>query len=853
MASRTVEIISSQLGNGVISNAASEAALQELLEAIEGMSSKASPNAAGNAPMAKASKKVTSAAEAVLDVLKGVKNQLGNVIGASGKFAGMVASGETKLSAYGTMLTTEVIGKLPIFGEILGALGTVVFSTVGILEQWNTTLTSTSKYGASFGNSIIRMRAAANKAYMGLDDFVNIVMSNAEAMTAIGGTVTQGAERFSRWANSLLKEGSIVRDTLMQMGYSTSDVGNSFARFIAVTQRGSRAELDVNGKMARSFVAYELQYDKLLKLTGKNSDELAQATAGASQDVAFNLKLNKLGDEERAKVVAGLNTYTAMWGPLGADLYKAQFLGMKPLKHGTQMLSASLPIMTETAKTLLSQAQDKNITTEQFTANSDEVMIKSTIGAAKGVRRIEPLIDAAFSGAEGLEDLKDTEWLLKYLSQFGDYTKLNAEEIRKRYKEVLKEQKSREGITKLLNNFDQAVLEFKTAVMDVILKEFQDMSDELRDREIGAKFREMGRQFGQFINEAMPSVLRFFGYFGTTEGQTYLMAQSNMMMDIAGVYFRNAIRRILPHNIIAEKLGWRLVDTEADLKAIRERYADQLATYQRAADEASSQTRSEREGPTPGSEVSQETQRQNRERNPAKSAQGGKLSSNLTMINPLRAFKGRYRISDTLGAGRGHEGIDLAIKGVDSIPIEAAFKGEVITAAGKETDRTGLYVEVYNKDHDVTARYLHLDPSSRGLMNSLLGKEVKLGDIIGYVGNTGSRSTGRHLHYELRKGKGYRNTRVLDPMEIQRGEFRKGTLGTTVGEYAKMKKATPVKLHGNEAILSPNQMASVLNSSTQISLQDFIYSLNSNMTSLIRTAGDDLRIEKMRLSVAKRK
>jgi murein DD-endopeptidase MepM/ murein hydrolase activator NlpD len=850
MATSTVEILSSQLGNGVISNAASDAALKELLQAIQGMSSNSNSAMGANSPVNKASKQVTGAADAVATVLKGVKNQLGNVIGATGKFAGMIMSGETKLSAYGNMLNTEVIGKLPIFGEILGALGTLVFSTVGVLEQWNDTLTSSSKYGASFGNSIIRMRAAANKAYMGLDDFINIVNSNAEAMASIGGTVTLGAERFSRWANSLLKEGSIARDTLMQMGYSTSDVGNAFARFIAVTQRGSRAEIDVNGRVAKSFIAYELQYDKLLKLTGKNSDELAQATAGASQDVAFNLKLNTLGDQERAKVVAGLNTYTAMWGPLGADLYKAQFLGMKPLKYGTQMMSASLPIMTETVKELLAQAQDKKITTEQFTANSDEVMIKSTIGAAKGVKRIEPLIDAAFSGAEGLEDLKDTEWLLKYLSQFGDYSKLNADAIRQRYKEIEKEQKAREAITKLLNGFDMAVLEFKTAVMDVLLKEFEGLSDAVRDRALGEKFREMGRQFGLFVSEALPQIMRFFSYFSTDEGRVYLMAQADMMMDIASVYFRNAVRKVLPHNMFLEMFGVNTINTEADIKKIRDRYAEQLAIYKRAADESVKQSDTTKQGPVPSSPAEQEKQRINREQNPSKS--GGGAYSTLQMINPLRAFKGRYRTAGRVGEDRGdhiHEGLDLAIKGEDSIPIESAFEGQVITAT--EDKVAGLFMEIYNKDHDLTARYLHLDPSSVGLMKSLLGTNVKLGDIIGYVGNTG-RSSGRHLHYELRKGRGFRKTQVLNPQEIQRGEFSKGTLGTTVGEYAKMKKATPVKLHGNEAILSPNQMASVLNSSSQISLQDFIYSLNSNMSSLIRSANDDLRIEKMRLSVAKR-
>ena len=49
---------------------------------------------------------------------------------------------------------------------------------------------------------------------------------------------------------------------------------------------------------------------------------------------------------------------------------------------------------------------------------------------------------------------------------------------------------------------------------------------------------------------------------------------------------------------------------------------------------------------------------------------------------------------------------------------------------------------------------------SRRAATSLAGREVRAGDTLGFVGSTG-RSTGPHLHFEVRK-----DERQLDPMQV---------------------------------------------------------------------------------------
>lgn len=86
-----------------------------------------------------------------------------------------------------------------------------------------------------------------------------------------------------------------------------------------------------------------------------------------------------------------------------------------------------------------------------------------------------------------------------------------------------------------------------------------------------------------------------------------------------------------------------------------------------------------------------------------------------------------------------HYGIDFVGKYKD--PIYAPLSGKV-TKAGRY-GAYGKFVEI-DHGHGFTTRYGHL--SSLKVKKS---QKIKKGDIIGTQGNTG-RSTGQHLHYEIR-------------------------------------------------------------------------------------------------------
>ncbi len=102
----------------------------------------------------------------------------------------------------------------------------------------------------------------------------------------------------------------------------------------------------------------------------------------------------------------------------------------------------------------------------------------------------------------------------------------------------------------------------------------------------------------------------------------------------------------------------------------------------------------------------------------------------------------KRRFHPILRKWKAHLGIDYAAR--RGTPVVAAGSGTLTHVA--RLGGYGKLIKIRHKDGYET-RYAHLKSYRRGMKR---GKSVKKGQIIGYVGTTG-RSTGPHLHFELRK------------------------------------------------------------------------------------------------------
>ena len=128
---------------------------------------------------------------------------------------------------------------------------------------------------------------------------------------------------------------------------------------------------------------------------------------------------------------------------------------------------------------------------------------------------------------------------------------------------------------------------------------------------------------------------------------------------------------------------------------------------------------------------------------------------NLTTIDNAPAVTGliffrptRGMISSGFDANQKHYGIDIAASPNES--VLSTLDGTVILAT--YTADTGYVIQVQHNQNLVSV-YKHC-----GSLLKKVGDTVKAGEAIALVGNTGEKTTGPHLHFEV-----WNKGRALDP------------------------------------------------------------------------------------------
>jgi murein DD-endopeptidase MepM/ murein hydrolase activator NlpD len=128
---------------------------------------------------------------------------------------------------------------------------------------------------------------------------------------------------------------------------------------------------------------------------------------------------------------------------------------------------------------------------------------------------------------------------------------------------------------------------------------------------------------------------------------------------------------------------------------------------------------------------------------------------NLTTLDNAPAVTGliffrptRGMVSSEFDANHKHFGIDIAASPNES--VLATLDGTVILAT--YTADTGYVIQVQHSQNLVSV-YKHC-----GSLLKKVGDSVKAGEAIALVGNTGEKTTGPHLHFEI-----WNKGRALDP------------------------------------------------------------------------------------------
>lgn len=130
------------------------------------------------------------------------------------------------------------------------------------------------------------------------------------------------------------------------------------------------------------------------------------------------------------------------------------------------------------------------------------------------------------------------------------------------------------------------------------------------------------------------------------------------------------------------------------------------------------------------------------------SSSGGSVSSK-GFIRPVKT--GKITAGMYYSSGKYHGAVDFGVS--VGTPVYAAADGIVVTSTWGGSDSYGYYIKIKHYNGLYT---LYAHGSS---LVAKVGQEVKQGQLIMYSGNTG-KSTGSHLHFEVRVAPGGYNNRV---------------------------------------------------------------------------------------------
>lgn len=140
-----------------------------------------------------------------------------------------------------------------------------------------------------------------------------------------------------------------------------------------------------------------------------------------------------------------------------------------------------------------------------------------------------------------------------------------------------------------------------------------------------------------------------------------------------------------------------------------------------------------------------------------------------SLLIPVRGV-GAAQLGDTYtqarSDGRVHEAID--IMSPTGTPVLAAEDGRIVKLFNSKPG--GLTIYQFDPSEKYAYYYAHLDSYAAGILE---GKQVKRGELIGYVGSTGNASpTAPHLHFavfELGPEKNWWQGKAINPYPLLGG------------------------------------------------------------------------------------
>jgi len=362
------------IGNEVVelNNAATEATLRLLLQAtlatskgqkdaVKEMVTKAGLDPAAVAAANTNLKTVGATANVSTGVFKninvsgeGVSTGFKKLDASLSPLIGQLVDGKAQASDVFTALS-KLPGPLGVFADGL--------SRVARYQEENMkTYQTITASGVSLGGSLTQLRQSALDTYMTLDQFSNLMKTNSEVLSRMGGTANDGAKAFIGLSNSLLS--GDIGNKLLALGYTTDQANQGMLSYIESTGGRNKKELQNTDGILKGTQNYLNTLDELAQITGKTRDEQQAAAKEAAANQAYQSYLMTLTEEERGKAERARADALARGGKGAEQAMMSAALGLPPMTKAAQQYTTVAGNMNQVTLKQVSAIKDSSKTLE---------------------------------------------------------------------------------------------------------------------------------------------------------------------------------------------------------------------------------------------------------------------------------------------------------------------------------------------------------------------------------------------------------------------------------------------------------------------------------------------------------
>ena len=486
-------------------NAASEATLQKLLEAMNRMAS-----AKGGAGLDKATTDKTKKLAEDSNKLQETNNKhltesnkqykennenlksfgvaIANVTGTIGRFAGLVLGTvinsvqglATELLNGGERVSdfTKHLANIPVVGSLLHSLATFIDKTI---DQFRTL----SDVGAAFNNNVFEMRLAAANAAMPMEEFAALIASRSQIIGQFGDTVTNGARQFGVLSKNL-REGKLGQE-LMGMGYTMSDLNEALLTYKSINSALTTQRRLGDAELLEGTAAFAKEMDLAAKASGISRKALMASTNSQMMDAQIRAVQSRLSGEQLARSRANYAMIEQQLPGL-ANGFKDLADGVAQSEEGQMLQILSQGEFGRLAK----QAAEGQI--DAIELNNRLVKLAPSL-LAKAEAMGPAYVQALRNSLPGMAQVLDNVGSLATLSE-------------KNRKKVEEEQKKSEAITSFFTTFEQLIRSFRGAFESNLLssnifkslKEKMDVAAKAMETTLPPLLDWLGTKFGEFLD-----------------------------------------------------------------------------------------------------------------------------------------------------------------------------------------------------------------------------------------------------------------------------------------------------------------------------------------------------------------